>query len=525
MQDGGQGLANGGVSKGGEFRGHPKGLYVCFLTEMWERFSYYGMRAILIFYLTRHFLLSDQQSIAIFGAYASLVYAAPVIGGLLADRYLGFRKAVTLGAVLLVIGHFGMAFEGSGAVERIAADGSTVIERDGFFLQTMYLSLAFIAIGVGFLKPNISTVVGSLYEQGDPRRDSAFTIFYMGINIGAASASLLCGYLGETYGWRYGFGLAGIGMLLGLLIFLRGQKHLEGHAEPRDPDLLRQRVFALFTREHLIYLGALVAVVGAWYLIQHNAHIGQLLTGFGVVVVGAVLAFSLFKCDGTERDRMLVALGLTAFSVLFWSLFEQAGSSLNLFADRNVDRTLLGMEIKASMFQSLNPAFIIILAPLFSALWLWLARRGLEPSTPVKFALGLIQAGLGFMALVFGAQFAGDDFTVAMFWLALAYFLHTTGELCVSPVGLSMVTKLSVKRVVGMMMGVWLLSNSAAHYIAALIASETSVETVGGAVLDPEQSLVAYMDVFEYIGIVGMIGGVVLLLISPIMRRAMHGIR
>lgn len=524
MQDGGLGFADGGASRAGEFRGHPRGLYVCFLTEMWERFSYYGMRAILIFYLTRHFLLSDQQSIAIFGAYASLVYAAPVIGGLLADRYLGFRKAVTLGAVLLVIGHFGMAFEGAGAVERIAADGSTVIERDGFFLQIMYLSLAFIAIGVGFLKPNISTIVGALYEQDDPRRDGAFTIFYMGINVGAVSASLLCGYLGETYGWKYGFGLAGIGMLLGLLVFLRGKKHLMGHAEPKDPDLLRAKLFVFLNREHVIYLGALLAVAVSWYLIQNNAYIGQLLGGFGALVLTGVLAFSLFKCSPMERDRMFVALLLTAFSVLFWALFDQAASSLNLFADRNVDRTFMGLTIRASMIQSFNPAFIIILAPLFSALWVWLARRGLEPSTPVKFSLGLIQAGLGFLALVFGAQFADEQFTVSLFWLTLAYFIHTTGELCISPVGLSMITKLSVKRVVGMMMGVWFLSVASAQYIAALIAAETSVETVSGEVIDPEQSLAAYVDVFQSIGIVGVAVGGGLLVLSPLIRRGMHGV-
>jgi len=491
---------------------------------MWERFSYYGMRAILIFYLTRHFLLSDQASIAIFGAYASLVYAGPVIGGLIADRYLGFRKAVTLGAVLLVLGHFGMAFEGAPAVERMAADGTRFVDRDPFYLQIMFLSLALIAVGVGFLKPNISTIVGALYEQGDPRRDSAFTIFYMGINIGAATASLACGYLGETYGWKYGFGLAGIGMLFGLLVFLRGQKYLEGHAEPRDPERLKEKVFAGLNREHLIYLGALAAVGVAWYLVQNNAYIGHLLSGFGVIVVGGIMIFAFFSCDGVERDRMLVAMALTAFSVLFWSLFEQAASSLNLFADRNVDRTLFGYEIKASMFQSLNPTFIILLAPVFSMLWVGLARRKLEPSTPVKFALGLIQAGLGFLALVFGAQFAGEDHAVAMIWLVAAYFLHTTGELCVSPVGLSMITKLSVRRVVGMMMGVWFLSNAAAHYIAALIAAGTSAETIGGVVADPARSLATYVDVFEYIGIVGVLAGVVVLGLSPILRRAMHGV-
>ncbi len=508
----------------GELWGHPKGLYVCFLTEMWERFSYYGMRAILIFYLTRHFLMTDQMSTVIYGAYGSLVYAGPVIGGLIADRFLGFRKAVTFGAILLVLGHFGMAFEGAGAVERIAADGTAHVARDPLFLQTMFLSLALIAIGVGFLKPNVSTIVGALYPQDDPRRDSAFTIFYMGINLGAAVASIACGYLGETYGWKYGFGLAGFGMLFGLLVFLRGQKHLRGHAEPRDPALLKEKLFAGLTREHVIYLGGLAAVVVAWTLLQNNAYIGALLGGFGIIVVGGVLIFSIVSCERVERDRMLAALALTAFSVLFWSLFEQAGSSLNLFTDRNVGRMLFGYEIPASMFQSLNPIFIIMLAPFFSALWIRWARRKVEPSTPVKFGLGLLQAGLGFLALVLGARFAGAEFTVGIEWLVLAYFLHTTGELCLSPVGLSMITKLSVHRVVGMMMGVWFLSNSAANYIAGLIASVTSTNTVGGAVTDPAQSLANYIDVFQFIGIVGIVTGVVVLGLSPVMRRAMHGV-
>lgn len=506
------------------FFGHPPGLAICFLTEMWERFSFYGMRALLTLYLAKHFLFSDNASFEVFGAYTSLVYAGPVIGGLIADKYLGFRKAVTLGGILLVLGHFGMAFEGAGAVEQIAADGSRTVLRDPLYLQIFYLSLALIIVGVGFLKPNISTIVGSLYEENDPRRDSGFTIFYMGINVGAFISSALCGYIGETYGWQYGFGLAGIGMLFGLFIFLHGQKYLMGRAEPPNATALKERSAIGLNLEWTIYLGALAAVAGAWFLVQSFALVGQMLGVFSVVVVAAILYFSFFRCTPVERDRMLVALVLTAFSIFFWSLFEQAGSSLTFFADRSVDRAVLGHVIPASVFQSLNPAFIILLAPLFSILWVVLARKGYEPSTPVKFSFGLVLVGAGFLALVLGAQFVNAEAQVMALWLVLAYFLHTSGELCLSPVGLSMITKLSVKRVVGMMMGIWFLSSAAAQYIASIIAMGTSAETVGGRAADPAAALQAYVGVFQYIGIVAIVIGGVLFVISPILRKRMHGI-
>ena len=238
-------------------KGHPRGLYVLFMTEMWERFSYYGMRALLIFYLTQHFLFTDNKAFLIYGAYTSLVYLTPVIGGILADRYLGSKKAVTFGAILLVLGHFGMAFEGPAAI----ANGDGSIERNPVYLQIFYLSLALIISGVGFLKANISTIVGALYEQGDPRRDSGFTIFYMGINVGAFLGALVAGWLGQTYGWSYGFGAAGLGMLAGLAVFRRGQPSLMGHAEPPDPAALRESVFAGINREILIYIGGLGGVL------------------------------------------------------------------------------------------------------------------------------------------------------------------------------------------------------------------------------------------------------------------------
>lgn len=502
-----------------EFLGHPKGLYVCFLTELWERFSYYGMRALLIFYLTQHFLFSDDRAYLIYGAYTALVYVMPVLGGILADRYLGSRKAVTFGAILLVFGHFGMALEGPAAI----ATGEQVV-RDPFYLQCFYLSLALIITGVGFLKANISTIVGALYPAGDPRRDSGFTIFYMGINIGAFFASILCGWLGQTYGWAYGFGLAGIGMLGGLLVFLRGQPLLMGHAEPPSATHLQQRTALGLSREWTIYLGSVVAVLAIWQLVQHQQLVGQLLVGFGGIMLAVVLIYAFASCAPAERDRMLVATTLIVFSVLFWALFEQAGSSLNLFADRSVDRHIFQYEVPASVFQSLNALFIFLLAPLFSVLWTWLAARGREPSTPVKFALALVQVGLGFLVLVFGASLDDTGRGTGMIWLALIYLLHTTGELCLSPVGLSMVTKLSVPQVVGMMMGVWFLASAGANYIAGQIARFTGDPQGAGASTDMAATTLNALAVYTNVGWLAIGIGALLLALSPFLRRAMHGV-
>ena len=499
--------------------GHPKGLFVLFFTEMWERFSYYGMRALLILYLTKHFLFGDKEAALIFGSYASLVYAMPVIGGLIADRYLGFRKAIVFGAVLLVCGHFGMAFEGPPSFR---IEGQSGVIRDDFYSQIFYLSLAFIIVGVGFLKANISTIVGQLYGIDDPRRDAGFTIFYMGINVGALVATLLCAYLGETYGWRYGFGLAGIGMLIGLVTFQAGRKYLQGYGEPPSAEVLAQPVFSQasfswLNKEKLIYLIGLLAVVAIWQLIQRTAELGLMLSIFGAFVVGWVIWFSVSQCEPKERDRMLVMLLLIGLSVLFWALFEQAGSSLTLFTDRNV---AMGDIFTAGMFQSLNPLFIIILAPVFAVMWVALGRRKWEPSTPAKFGLGILQVGLGFAVLIFGASLAGPDGKVSVIWLALMYLLHTTGELCLSPVGLSMVTKLSVQRVAAMMMGVWFLSSAFAAYVGGMIAGLMALGE-DGVVESGVASLAVYVDVFGKLAIAAVVLGIIVLIASPFLKRRM----
>lgn len=509
----------------GELFGHPKGLYVLFLTEMWERFSFYGMRALLVFYLTEHFLFQDNAAFGIYGAYGSFVYAAPILGGAIADRYLGFRKSVVLGAILLTLGHFGMAFEGSGATSVVDAAGHTIVHRDPFFLEIFYLSLALLIAGVGFLKACISSIVGQLYEKNDRRRDSGFTIFYMGINLGALIGQILCGYLGQVYGWRYGFGLAGFGMLGGLLIFTRGQKHFLGKAEPPDPVSLKKPIFAGINKEWLIYGCTVIGIIVVWQLIQITAVAGVMVNGSLIIAALVILYFAFWKCEKEDRDRLLVVLFLTLFSIFFWTVFEQAGTSLNLFADRNVDRVVLGFTIPASTLQSLNPFYIIAFGPFFAWLWMRLAKRDANPTPAPKFALGIIQAGLAFFVLVYGVSLAGPDGSVGLIWLVLFYLLQTTGELCLSPTGLSMVTKLTIPRIVGFMMGAWFLTTAAAEFAAAEFAKLAGAQTAGGVVVDKVAALAGYKDLFLLLGEIAIVMGIVVFLLSPIFKRGMHGVR
>lgn len=501
------------------FFGHPKGLMICFATEMWERFSFYGMKYLLLLYLTKYHLFTDSEGLEVLGGYAALVYAMPVIGGLLADRYLGMRKAVVFGGILLVLGHLGMAVEG----EQARSVGGAVVRDEGA-LQVFYASLALIVIGVGFLKPNISTIVGQLYSTDDPRRDPGFTIFYMGINLGSFTATLLCGYLGETYGWSYGFGAAGIGMLLGLATFIYGQRFLRGLAEPPESGDLQRRTALGINRELSIYLAALVGVAVVWQMLQFHAAVGWVLNSLSLLVLAGLLWFLTVRCDAIERQRMIVLLILTVSSVVFWALFEQSAASMTLFADRVVDREVFGLSLTASQFGALNPLFIFIFAPVFAWLWTVLAARALEPSTPVKFALGIAQAGLGFGALVIGAANPDSAGLVSGYWLILAYLLHTCGELCLSPVGLSAVTKLAVPSIVGVMMGSWFLATAYSEFVAAQLAKLAAVATEAGAVADASAALDSYAALFSDLLWMGVGVGLLMLLLSPILRRMMHGI-
>ncbi len=502
------------------FRDHPPGLGVCFLVEMWERFSYYGMRALLILYLTEHFLLGDDRAFLLYGAWASMVYLLPVIGGAVADRWLGPRKGVTFGALLLVAGHFLMTFEGEPARELVTEAG-VVVERSEFHLGLLYLALALIAAGVGFLKTNASTVVGALYADDASRRDAGFTVFYMGINLGAAAAPLLCGWVGQTWGWRYGFGLAGIGMLAGLLLYLRGQRHLHGLAEPPCPEALKARVLPGLRLETAIYLASLALVGGVWWVLHHPPVVGGMLALTGAALGIFVLWYALRRCDQEQRNQLLACAVLVLFTIGFWAFYEQMGSSMNLFADRMVDRELLGAEIPASTLQSLPALYVIALAPLFGWLWMALARRGREPSTPMKFVLAMAQIGVAFQFLVLGAALRPDDGKVALIWFALTFLFMVTGELCLAPVGMSMVTRLSPKRIVSTMMGAFLLAYSASSWISALIARLTTSTGADGDAADFETALGAYTGVYARIGALALVVAAALAGLTPLLVRWM----
>lgn len=493
----------------GTLLGHPKGLFVLFFAEMWERFSYYGMRALLVFYLTKHWLFSDEESSVIYGAYTALVYITPVLGGYLADRHLGQRKAVQFGAILLTFGHFLMGFEGSGG-------------QDASALNLFWLALAFIIVGSGFLKANISVLVGQLYSRTDVRRDGAYTIFYMGINLGAALGSLLCGYLGETFGWSYGFGVAGIGMLVGLLVFIWGKPMLMGRGE--SPDALRLAApvagIKAFKFEYLLYLVGTLAVGVVWWLVQNQAMVGSLLGIAGAILVAYVLFTAVTKLQPHDRDRIFSAMFLIIGSILFWALFEQAGSSLNLYTDRHVDRA----GVPASVFQSVNAIYIILLAPLFATAWTYLGRNGLEPSAPAKFGLALIQLGLGFLVLRWGAEAAGIENATPVVFLFLIYLLHTTGELCISPVGLSAMNRLAPAHMASLIMGTWFFASALGNFAAGLIAAATGSEAAlgGEAALSAEAGKTTVLAVYSQIGWIAIAVGIVVLLISPLIKKLMH---
>lgn len=502
----------------------PTGLRVLVLTETWERFSFYGMQALLIFYLTKHFLLSDVEAYQIYGSYVALVYTAPIIGGLVADRWLGLRKGVLLGAIMLAAGHFGMAFEGSAAHRLVDADGASVVQRDEIALQVMYLSLALIAFGTGFLKPNITAALGRLYGKNDGRRDSGFTLFFLGINLGGTAASLLVGYLGQGIAWRYGFGAAGLGMLIGLVIFVSGQKHLQSRSEPPDPALLRRRMFGRVSFEHAIYAAVALLVVTAWQLIQ----LRRVLTGIVGVVATTIVAWLMWRiirdCSKQDRDRMISALLLIFASVIFFVAVLQAGTTMSLYIDRNVDRSVFGHRFEASQFLALSGIFVIAFAPLFSALWMRLARVGVTPGPIPKIGAGMIVNGVGFITLALGGLFAPSPLAVAAGWIVLAYALNSAGELLVVPTGMSAVTKLSVQRFAGLMMGVWFLAAACAGVISSWVAGFAAPDVQTSSSQAPETALALYMNLFLGIGAALVTTGLIVLLSSAYFRRLMHDV-
>lgn len=492
-------LAIGGaiaMRRSEEVIGHPRGLFVLFYAEMWERFSFYGMRALLILYLTKFWLFSDSKANLIYGAYGSLVYITPVLGGYIADRWLGQRKAVLFGGVALSLGHLAMAYEGVQGVVDPAA------KQADFAINVFWLALALIIVGSGFLKANISVIVGQIYRMRDTRRDAAYTIFYMGVNVGAALGTILVGYLGETIGWSWGFGLAGIGMVAGLIIFVIGRPALKGQGEPPAP--LAKR------REVSLYIVGAASVAVIWFLIQYQDVIQTLLIVCGI----AMLAFTLheaFKLPKEPRERIFAILFLIALNPVFWGLFEQAGGSLNLYTDKFVDRG----GVPTSLFQSINPIYIVIFAPIFAALWQFLGRRGLEPSAPAKFALALFQVGLGFLLFVWGAGTGDPAVMTSVLFVFLIYLLHTTGELCLSPVGLSAMTRLAPLRLGSFIMGAWFYMTAVGSFVAGRIGEATGGES--GAM-----SKALTLSIYNEIGWWTIGIGAVVLALSPIVKRWMH---
>jgi proton-dependent oligopeptide transporter, POT family len=583
-------------AQGGWF-GHPQQLARLFSTEAMERFGYYGMRALLSLYLIKHFLFNDKTSAGFYGGFTALVYLTPLIGGLLADRYLGSKRSVKFGALIMSLGYLVLCFSSLGAPAKpfamidgarfevvqgegaqaktqfVVADGRQLVlrsnddksvslmengkevrhvapghfvpdgDRSTLYTSLLLLGLSLVTIGNGFFKPNISTIVGSLYEGGDKRKDAGFAIFYMGINLGSLFSQILCPLLAVGMGswgglgWWAGFALAAIGMFVSWMLIQFDGGKLAGYGDrPKDADS---------SKDLLIYAAALLTVPIAWWLYSTMMYyvapaaepgflgflntlpvMGKVLLATLVVSVLGILVWAWRNGSRTELEMMTAAMVLIIFNVVFWTLFEQAGSSLTNFADRNTDLSVFGLfSISAGQTQFFNAAFIVALVPLFNRMWGALAARNIEPSIPIKFGLALVGVGAGFLFLVWGATFVGPDYKVGLWWLAGLYLIHSIAELCISPVGLSMITKLSIARIVGLMMGVWFLSISFAQFLGGEMAKRASVETVGGQVTNMKVSLETYIDVYRTFGWYTMYVGIALLLLAWPLKKIMHGVK
>lgn len=483
--------------------GHPPGLYWLFFAEMWERFCYYGMRALLVLYLTKTLMVADARTFAIYGAYTALVYAVTVLGGKLADSLLGYRVAVILGGFLMAIGEF-------------------MILGGGEFWLLM--GMAVIITGNGYFKANISSIVGRLYPDGDPRRDSGFTIFYIGINLGAFLATTVVAQVGESYGYEYGFGLAGIGMVIGAIVFIFGQKHYEGHGLPPDRDRLMKPAFGPLSRLHVTILGTLAVIPIFFFLLTHSDIVGWLLGATAAFVLYLLLSAG-FKGGKVLRDRMIVLILLMIFNIVFWACFEQAGSSLTLFADRNIDRVVFGWEMGAATTQFFNPLYILIFGSIFSVMWVKLSKIGKNPNIPMKFGLGIVQLGLGYLVVWLFSGMVDAEYRLPLITMVFLYMLHTTGELFLSPIGLSMVTKLAPKHMTGMVMGAWFLSIAGANYVAAILAQLTGAEHgESGLEATASETLTQYVDIYTQMGLITVGIGVLLMILSKPMNKLMHGV-
>ncbi len=474
--------------------GHPRGLYVLFGAEMWERFSYYGMRALLVLYLWKHLKYAQADAKTIYGIYTGLVYLTPLLGGFLADKVLGQRKAILIGGIVMALGHFAMAFE-----------------------SLLFLALSLLILGNGFFKPNISTMVGNLYPQGDARRDGAYTIFYMGINLGAFVAPLVCGYLaeGSGLGWHYGFGAAGIGMVLGLISFLLFQNQLVGGFAPgnttnrlRVVDWVHVIAASAVCLGVAYGLGLVLAQPDVWPFIGYGVYLMMGLYLLGMVYVFTRVAATGDSEAGVDWQRLAVILVVGLFSIVFWMGFEQAGSTLTLFAEEKTNRDLGGRSFPASYFQSINPFLIFALAPVFSIIWANLDRTRFKLTSTAKMGLGLVLLGVGFVVMMGAAPLAAKDGKVGPEWLAGFYLFATIGEICLSPIGLSLVNKLAPARVASLMMAAWFTCTAIANYLAAVLEHELGKFQI---------------PLFPFLIATSILPGLVLLALTKPLKRMSHG--
>jgi proton-dependent oligopeptide transporter, POT family len=484
--------------------GHPRGLGLLFMTEMWERFSFYGFRALLILYLVNALQWDTASAANLYGTYTMSVYVTPIIGGYLADRFIGTRRSLVIGGIIIALGHFALAFPG---------------------MQMFYAGLTLIIIGTGFFKPNVSTMVGQIYREGDSRRDAGFTIFYMGINLGAFLGPLVCGYLAQTpgYGWHWGFAAAGVGMVLGLIVYVAFRdKYLPGIGV-REKDVPKPGALMEAMDRAAIWQSLVGAAAGLL--------IGGFTTGWSILgivmgaIIGAALGLAILGSQGEERRRVIALFIVAFFVVFFWAAYDQSGSSMSLFADRNTNLHLGSMTLRSSWFQSVNPAVILLFAPLFAWLWLRLGKIGYEPSTALKMVIGLALLGIGFVFLVIGGRHADSGALVSPLWLVAAFTFHTWGELCLSPVGLSYVTKVAPVRFASLLMGVWFLANGVADKIAGWLASFTPttgaepaqvMSGLGGVIQKFSSTHAGFFSMFV---IIGVGASLVMLLFVPVLKR------
>lgn len=484
---------------------YPKQLRLLFFTEMWERFTFYGNRALLLLFMVNYLHFDDAKGNVIYGTYQSLIYAMPLLGGMLADKLLGQRRSIIWGGILLALGSFVMA----------------IPVKESFFI-----GMAILIVGNGYFKPNISTIVGNLYKAGDGRRDAGFSFFYMGINVGAMLGGLLCGWIGQQYNWHLGFGIAGIFMLFGLVIFVKKQSVLGPIGLAPSEENLRAKTILGFSKEWLVYALSILAIPIFILILTHYKIYSYLINPFGIIALFYVI-YVASKLGKEVFLKIMVALVLMIFSSLFWAFYEQGGGSLNLFAERNVNMDLLGFHLSsAAINNSINSVFVVALTPLFVWGWIWMANRRKEPTAAVKFALGLLQLGLGFYIFVVGAKFA-DNGMVSLLFFVLGYLFMSSGELCLSPIGLSAVTQLSPPKMVGLMMGMWFLASSYGQYLAGIIGSLMTIpsEAATGKPMTAIESLEIYTNIYAKIAWVSAGCGVLLLALSPWLKKMMREIK